>query len=113
MNTKPAKPAEKAQLNSTKETVISLLDATDVRSQKINVRVKDNPMETETYLQRRKRMYEETPLAVRQKFIDCIHEGMTIGEAQKEAGIEELDTACEIIDHNIVDYKYISKEAAK
>lgn len=69
-------------------------------------------LKTETYLQRRRRLYKETPLDIRQKFIDCIHKGMTIGEAQREAGVADIDTACEIIDHNIVDYKFIQKEAA-
>lgn len=62
------------------------------------------------YLLRRKRDYDNTPREKRQKFLDEIWSGKTIGEAYAAAGIS-FDVACEVMNHAIGDYKYLKKEA--
>ena len=54
--------------------------------------------------------YEQISQETRQKYLDLIHEGKSIGEAREETGIS-LAGATEIINRNIKDFKYLGKKA--
>lgn len=52
---------------------------------------------------------EATPFKIRDKFMKLIKAGKTIGEASDACGIT-TDTACEIINDNIVSIEMLSEE---
>ena len=61
----------------------------------------------------KQKLEEKTALIsnkIKQKLIDLLHEGKTIGEAREEVGIKDLDVACEIINQNIGVYNFLRKE---
>ena len=51
-----------------------------------------------------------TPKKVKQKLLDLMHDGKSLGEASKECKIE-TGCACEILFENINHLEYLSKEA--
>lgn len=62
------------------------------------------------YLIKRKRDYENTPIEVRQKYLDALNEGKSIGEAYEIAGIT-FEVALEITNAAIGTYHFLEKEA--
>ncbi len=52
----------------------------------------------------------KVPIEVRQKLIDLVRKGKTVGEAREECGIE-LHTATEISVQNISAHNYLNTEA--
>lgn len=53
---------------------------------------------------------KNTPIEVKQKLLNLIHAGKTIGEARTECNIE-LMVACEIINQNLGHYSFLNREA--
>mgnify|MGYP001613735339 FL=1 len=51
-----------------------------------------------------------TPKETRQKLLDLIRSGKTLGEAGKECGLE-FDVYCQILTDNIENTKYLRMEA--
>lgn len=51
------------------------------------------------------------PKETRQKFLDLMWQGKTLGEAQKECGIEELMVASSLIELNIQERKFLRRES--
>lgn len=51
--------------------------------------------------ERRKQLYYSVDLEARQNFIAFMHEGKTIGDASKAAGINDFDVALAIVAKNL------------
>ena len=58
----------------------------------------------------REHKISKIPIKTKQKMLDLLHKGKTIGQCQKILKLD-LDEACGIIDENIGTYKYLRKEA--
>jgi hypothetical protein len=50
---------------------------------------------------------DATPVEVKRKFIALMKEGKTLGEARKEAGIEDLSVAAKIFEQSIGRYEFL------
>ena len=53
----------------------------------------------------------KVPDETKQKFLDLLHEGKTIGEAYRACRLKELGVACEIITQNIGTHLYLNRKA--
>lgn len=68
------------------------------------------PKTAEQYVKESDDKARALPVETRQKFLNLINKGKTIGEAKKECGID-LDTACGIININIYQVEFLRKES--
>lgn len=62
------------------------------------------------YLLKLEYEHDQIPQETRQKYLDLIHEGKTIGEAKDAVGIS-LEGALEITNRSIENFKYLGKVA--
>lgn len=67
------------------------------------------PESSNHFLIVRKREVASLPRETKQKVLDLVHEGKTIGEVRKELNLE-LMVVCEIINQNIKEIHYLSRE---
>jgi len=63
-----------------------------------------------TYKERLAAQVDAIPIETKQKLIDCLHSGKTIGEAMQATGIEETVVAGEIIMRSIGTFSYLKRE---
>jgi hypothetical protein len=52
------------------------------------------------------------PKETRQKFLDLMWQGKTVGEAQRECGIEELMVASALVCLNVEERRFLRRESA-
>ena len=64
------------------------------------------------YTLKLQREYDLTSMEDRQKYLDLLHSGNSIGEAREKAGIS-FEAAIEITNKSIRSYKYLAKEASE
>jgi hypothetical protein len=66
-----------------------------------------------SFQERIKEACSKVPQEIKQKFLDLIHNGKTIGEAREQAGLSDQDllVACEILNENIATIKYLKTTA--
>jgi len=58
----------------------------------------------------RQEKLEAITLEQRKKFMSNLKKGMSIGEALKDAGIDDLTAACDVLDSNIATHRFIDWE---
>lgn len=55
-----------------------------------------------TFKEKLKEKVDNISIETKQKFLDLLHEGKTVGEAEKETGINETIVSGEIVMQNII-----------
>lgn len=63
-----------------------------------------------TFAEKLKKEVDAIDISIKQKVIDLMNEGKTIGDACKKTGLETI-VVCEIINRNLDEYKFLRKEA--
>jgi hypothetical protein len=63
-----------------------------------------------SYMEKLRAMVADVPKETKQKLLDLLHEGKTIGEATRECELD-LQVSGEIIMQNIGKYEFLRKEA--
>lgn len=63
-----------------------------------------------SFKEKLEKQVDEISIETKQKVLDILHEGKTIGEACKATGLETVVVG-EIIMRNIKEYRYLSREA--
>ena len=65
----------------------------------------------ESYEVRLRKKVDAVPRETKQKFLDAMWAGKTIGEASEIAGFETTELACGVLNENIAEHKYLRTTA--